>query len=230
MQKNKAIWIVPLCFFILAAALNFTGKICCESLARVVKPALLPLLSLTTISWLFTHEAKPSKIIALLIAAQLAGCAGDTFLLGNTFLMTAGGILSFITGHVCYITIFGSRSFPGLKKWVWPVAAVSIAALVACLLLLLGASGVMAGAMAVYGTVLLTLVFATLCGLIRFPKQCGVWIPLFLGAVIFTASDILVATEILHIPPFPLRGFVVMFTYLGAQSLLAIGTIRLLKC
>lgn len=230
MQKNKAIWIIPLCFFILAAALNFAGKIWCESLARVVKPALLPLLSLTTLAWLLTHEAKPTKTTALLIAAQLAGCAGDTFLLGNAFAMTAGGILSFLTGHVCYITIFGSRSFPGLKKWVWPVAAVSIVVLVACLLLILGPHGVMAGAMAVYGTTLLTLVFAALCGLVRFPEQGGAWILLFLGAVIFTFSDILVATEILHIPPFPLRGFVVMFTYLGAQSLLAIGTIRLSKC
>lgn len=225
MTKSR-FFLLPLCFFAIAAVLNLAGKIWAPGLAAAVKPALLPLLSLTTLSYLAQRTEIAGKTIFLLILAQIFGCAGDTFLLGSKFIITIGGMLSFIAGHICYITIFGSRSFPGLSWWKWAVAGVVAVAIVLGLMKIIGVHGKMTGPMFVYAMVLMTLIFSTLAGLLKNPGRT--WTLLLAGAVIFTCSDILVAMEILGKGNLPLHGFLVMLTYLIAQALLAVGTVKLI--
>ncbi len=80
--------------------------------------------------------------------------------------------------------------------------------------------------MAVYGSVLMLLIFSTLCGLVRFEDKCT-WGILLCGALLFTFSDALIAAGTFGVATFALREFVIMLTYLAAQTLLAVGTLRL---
>ena len=74
-------------------------------------------------------------------------------------------------------------SWPG-----WLAGLLVIAGAVFGLVKLLRVSGSLLPPMAVYGFVLLLLVFSTFCGLVRFKDKCT-WGILFAGAVIFTCSD-----------------------------------------
>ena len=82
--------------------------------------------------------------------------------------------------------------------------------------------------MAIYGFVLTLLMFSTLCGLLRLPDK-GSWTILFIGSVLFTFSDALIAAGTFGVINFPQQDFVIMFTYLIAQSMLAWGTVRLAR-
>jgi len=73
---------------------------------------------------------------------------------------------------------------------------------------------------------LMMLIFSTLLGLLRF-RQKFTWTLLFLGALLFTFSDALIAADTFEVLDFELIQFVIMLTYLVAQSLLAIGGLRL---
>jgi hypothetical protein len=75
---------------------------------------------------------------------------------------------------------------------------------------------------------LMLLIFSAICGLIRF-RQKVTWTLLFLGALLFTFSDCLIAAGTFGVIDFELREFVIMATYLLAQSLLAIGGLRLCR-
>ena len=55
------------------------------------------------------------------------------------------------------------------------------------------------------------------------------WWILFAGAVLFAFSDSLIAAGTFGVVEFELREFVIMSTYLIAQSLLAWGAVRLMK-
>ena len=58
--------------------------------------------------------------------------------------------------------------------------------------------------------------------------QRSTWWILLLGAILFTFSDACIAMGIFGIMSFPLHHFLIMITYLGAQSLLAVGGVRLI--
>ena len=254
-MRKLNLWIIPVVFFALCCALNLAGCACSETLERIIKPSLMPLLSLATFTYLLeaaglrpralesrsatppTAWAPPSsgaeggtspgpKGAGLLMLGQMFGFAGDTMLLGKGFPFFAGGIGLFLIGHTCYICLFGGRSWKGLKAWHWAVAMVICCALVACLIGAIGINGAMLVPMAVYGFVLTLLMFSTLAGALRFGGLT--WWMLFAGAVLFTFSDALIAVHNFHpLSPF-MRGPVVMATYLAAQTLLAVGGVRLL--
>ena len=162
----------------------------------------------------------------MLETAELFGCAGDICLLSSAFPFFAAGIGLFLIGHIFYISIFGGRSWKGLGWKVWVPSAIGMALVVAGLLALLKVSGALLPPMAVYGFVLTLLIFSTLCGFIRFADK-RTWGILLCGAVLFTFSDALIAAGTFGVATFALREFVVMLTYLAAQTLLAIGTLRL---
>ena len=58
-----------------------------------------------------------------------------------------------------------------------------------------------------------------LCGLLRF-RQKLTWTLLFVGALLFTFSDCLIAAGTFKVVQFVLLSFVIMVTYLLAQALL----------
>jgi asparagine N-glycosylation enzyme membrane subunit Stt3 len=93
----------------------------------------------------------------------------------------------------------------------------------------IGIEGAMFWPMTVYGCVLMLLIFSALAGVLRMPRdRRATWWILLAGALLFTFSDACIAMGIFGVMTFALRHFVVMFTYLAAQSLLAVGGIRLI--
>jgi len=229
MRKNT-LWCIPCAFFLVAVTLNLLGCIQGTELAAMVKPALLPLLSATTLAYLLGHgHLKDTAGIALLLAAQLFGCTGDILLMPDGFWLFVGGIVAFLIGHLCYITLFGGQSWRGLTGWQWAVSVFAMAAIVFALVKAIGISGEMFWPMTVYGFVLMLLIFSAFAGVIRMPRgRRATWWILLGGSLLFTFSDSCIAMGTFGVMTFPLRHFVVMVTYLAAQSLLAVGGVRLI--
>ena len=222
MKSN--LWIIPALFFVAAAVVNLVGhtSLAPDSISELVKPALLPLLALTTLAAAGTLKMKGLKTIIL---AQLFGCTGDILLIPEGFLPFVFGMLAFLLGHVCYMTAFGGRSWKKLKLATWIIAIIVMAAAVAGLIAAIGIKGAMLPPMAVYGMALMMLIFSALMGVVRIGGKAW-WIILF-GALLFTFSDALIATNSFGVLPFTGKRFVIMLTYLAAQSLLAAGFLRL---
>ena len=227
-MKTLKLWHISAAFFAICAALNLYGCITASGLANTVKPALMPLLCLTTMAALAQGVGIKSREAKLLACAQLFGFGGDTALIGSEqFAFFALGIGLFLIGHIFYITLFGGKSWKGIKPWVWIIAVVVALAAVAGLVTAIGIKGALMAPMAVYGLTLMTLLFSTLVGAIRFGGKT--WWLLLCGAVIFTFSDSLIAIQTFNNPAACGGRFGVMSTYLLAQVLLAIGAYRLIS-
>ena len=226
MKRNK-LWLIPCAFFLCCCVLNLIGCLTEGRLDDIVKPALMPLLTVTTFVWLLGHNDKgaDNSAAGLLLCAQLFGFAGDTALLGPGFPFFAGGIGLFLVGHIFYITLLGKKSFKGLKAWRWIAGIAAGLAATAALILAIGVNGVMLAPMGIYAFVLSMLIFSALMGVIRFGGLT--WWLLLAGACLFAFSDALIAVRSFTGTDFSLYAFVVMLTYLLAQSLLAAGGLRL---
>ncbi len=228
MRKN-AVWCIPCTFFLIACALNLIGCILVTNLSEVVKPALLPLLSATTLAYLLGRDAPDYRPVGLLVAAQLFGCAGDVLLIPDGFPFFAGGIAAFLVGHIFYMSLLGGQSWKGLTLWQWAISVFAMAAIVLGLVKAIGIEGALFWPMTVYGFVLMLLVFSALAGVLRMPRGSrATWWILLAGALLFTFSDACIAMGTFGVMTFALRHFVVMMTYLAAQSLLAVGGVRLI--
>ena len=93
----------------------------------------------------------------------------------------------------------------------------------------IGIQGELFVPMLVYGFALMLLIFSALAGVLRMPRdRRATWWILLAGALLFTFSDACIAMGIFGVMTFAFRHFVVMFTYLAAQSLLAVGGVRLI--
>ena len=228
-MRKPALWCIPCTFFLIACVLNLIGCVLGTELADIVKPALLPLLSATTLAYLLGKDVVDYRPAGLLVAAQLMGCTGDVLLIPDGFPFFAGGIGAFLVGHIFYMTLFGGQSWKGLTLWQWAIAVVVMAGAVLGLVKAIGIEGALLGPMMVYGFTLMLLIFSALAGVMRMPRgNRGTWWILLAGAVLFTFSDSCIAMGTFGVMTFALRHFVVMLTYLAAQSLLAVGGIRLI--
>ena len=127
------------------------------------------------------------------------------------------------------LTLFGARSWKGLSWKGWLAGVVGVAVLVFLLVKVLKVEGALLVPMAVYGFVLLMLSFCALCGVIRCKEDRCTWWIILCGALLFAFSDSLIAAGTFGVVTFELREFVIMLTYLIAQSLLAWGAVRLAR-
>lgn len=225
-MKTNRFWLIPGLFFLIACAVNLYG--CIQDnlvVERYVKGALMPLLALTGLAYL-APRAFTGRIVATLLLAQCLGWAGDSLLMGNGFVWFASGIGTFLLGHVCYISIF-SCSLKGLRPVSWFLAVIVMAAILVTLVLAIGINGALLAPMMIYGAALLVISFCGLCGLFRrqTPDRATWWMVLA-GGLLFLISDGLIAMRTFGLADFPLRGFVIMSTYLVAQSLLCAAAVR----
>ena len=228
-MKKQAVWCIPCTFFIIACVLNLIGCVQETSLASTVKPALLPLLCASTLAFLLGRDNLDFRPVGLLVAAQLFGCTGDVLLIPDGFPFFAGGMAAFLIGHICYMCLFGGLSWKGLSWWRWLIALVVMIAAVLLLVKAIGIEGVLFWPMLIYGFALMLLIFSALAGVLRMPKgRRSTWWILLAGALLFTFSDACIAMGTFGVMTFSLRHFVVMLTYLAAQSLLAVGGVRLI--
>ena len=221
----KKSWIIPACFLLVAALVNFIARFMgAAPVAAMVKPALLPLLALTTVA---AAGGMEDRTIRLLVIAQLLGCAGDIFLISSEFIAFAIGLVCFLVGHIFYCINFGGRSWKGLKPLQWVLAIAVMIIAVAGLLLAIGVKGTFLVPFAVYGMMLMFLIWSGLAGVIR-EKNKATWAIITVGAVLFAFSDSLIAIQQFNGASTFLE-FLVMVTYVAAQCLLAWGGIRLYK-
>ena len=221
MTQNKS-WMIPAAFFALAAQANWSGRLWeMEDLARMAKPALMPLLAVTTVA---AAGGIGSRGMRLLVCAQLFGWLGDVLLMRSGFGFFVGGMAAFLMGHLFYITLFGGKSWKGFGMKVWLPALAVMAAIVCGLVVAIGIKGALLGPMLVYGMILMLLIFSGLAGVIRFG---GPWWWILSGALLFTFSDALIATGSFDALPFAGKDFVIMLTYVVAQAFLAAGALRL---
>ena len=228
-MRKTALWCIPCAFFLIACVLNLIGCVQGTALAATVKPALLPLLSVTVLAFLAGKDIPDLKPVGLLVAAQLLGCTGDILLIPDGFFFFAGGMAAFLAGHICYLYLFGGQSWRGLTLWQWVLALFAMLVLVLALVRLIGIKGALFWPMLIYGFGLMLLIFSALAGVLRMPRgNRSTWWILLAGALLFTFSDACIAMGTFGVMTFALRHFVVMLTYLAAQSLLAIGGIRLI--
>ena len=212
-SRNRAI---PGLFFGVACLLNLAGCLWAPRLAAAVKPTLMPLLAL------YTLAAAEGKDVHLLLAALLMGCVGDILLIQKGFFFFAGGMAAFLLGHLCYLTLFGSRAWRGLTPKSWAIALTVMAILVTGLVFLLHIQGVMLIPMILYGLVLMLLIFSGFMGVASLSEPG--WGLILTGAILFLASDGMIAAQTFGvIPTIPLTHFLVMLTYIGAQTLLVTG-------
>lgn len=226
MKANTRSWIVPACFFAVAALVNLVARALGNGpVAAMVKPALLPLITLTAVA---ASGGMKSKTMKLLVIAQLLGCAGDIFLISSDFLPFVLGLCCFLAGHVFYCINFGGRSWKGLSIGQWAIAVAVMAVAVAGLLIGIGVKGTFLVPFAVYGFMLMLLIFSGLAGVIRGLKDSPTWWILTIGAVLFAFSDSLIAVQTFNSSSVLLE-FLVMLTYIAAQCLLAWGAVRLNK-
>ena len=228
MRKNT-LWCIPGTFFLLACVLNWIGCIQGTDLADAVKPALLPLLCATSLAYLLGRDEVHDRSAGLLVAAQLFGCAGDVLLMPSSDVLFLIGMAAFLVGHLFYIRLFGGRSWKGLKPGPWAISILVMLAVVPVLMKAIGIQGELFVPMLVYGFALMLLIFSALAGVLRMPRGSrATWWILLAGALLFTFSDACIAMGMSGVMTFALRHFVVMFTYLAAQTLLAVGGVRLI--
>ena len=161
------------------------------------------------------------------MTAQLLGAAGDIFLIANGTLPFALGLGCFLAGHIFYLSIFG-RSWKGMTMVQWVIASAVIALAVAGLLVGIGVKGTFLVPFAVYGTILMLLIFSGFAGVLRKLHNPATWWIITCGGVLFAFSDSLIAVQTFNGSSTFLE-FLVMVTYIVAQCLLAWGGVRLYK-
>jgi len=226
MKTNPRSWLIPGFFLLIASLVNFIARYVGNApLAAMVKPALLPLVALTSVA---AAGGMDSKAVRLLVTAQLLGCAGDIFLIPDGFLPFACGLSCFLAGHVFYCILFGGQSWKGMSLGQWAIAVAVMAAAVAGLLVAIGVEGAFLVPFAVYGFMLMMLIFSGLAGILRGLKNSAAWGIVTLGGILFAFSDSLIAIQTFKGASTFLE-FLVMVTYVLAQCLLATGAIKLLK-
>ena len=204
--------------FVAAVAVNLYGNYLGDSLlANRSKPLLMPLLALTAL--LFFPEGRSRRERLLLVAALAFGTAGDVFLMysGQSFFLLGMGM--FLLGHLCYLTLFATMGvYRRVGKPGWLMGPSAMAAIACSLVVTMKVPFPMALAVGIYGFVLLLI---PLSGIFA---RSGI---LLLGGVLFAFSDSLIALRsFAGVRIFAHTGFVIMLTYILAQSLLSVGIIR----
>lgn len=226
-MKHRRLWIIPGVFFLIACAVNLYGCVMNNlTVERYVKGALMPLLAVTAMAYL-AQRPFHKRVAGTLLLAQMLGWAGDSLLMGEGFVWFASGIGCFLLGHIGYISIF-SRAVKGLRPITWVITTIVMAGLLVALVLGIGISGALLVPMVIYGAALLVITFCGLCGLVRGqgPSSAAWWM-VTLGGLLFVISDGLIAMRTFGLAHFELRGFVIMSTYLVAQSLLCAAAARI---
>lgn len=194
-----------------------------EDYAWFLKPFLLPFLLVAV----YTHERFVTKKI-LLIALTLSWI-GDIILMfadqGKLYFIA--GLLAFLLSHIFYILLFSKQLKIYLKKskiiyWVG-VTAIAFY-LIVLLLLLLPSLGDLKIPVFIYALTISIMLLFALKGFLNWQKPANIYI--LIGAIIFVASDSILAFDKFY-APLQYSSFLIMTTYLIAQYLIVVGILKL---
>lgn len=196
-----------------------------EDIAWFLKPILLPFLLLAV----YFHERFATKNI--LLGALTFSWMGDIILLfadkGELYFI--GGLLAFLFSHILYILLFNKQLKIYLKKsrtiyWIG-ITLITIY-LIGIMVLLMSNLGQLLLPVFVYAMTISIMLLFALKGFLNWQKPANIYI--LIGAIIFVASDSILAFDKFY-TPLQYSSFLIMTTYLVAQYLIVIGILKLNK-
>lgn len=220
----------PSIIFLILFLIDTTGHLMAvdkenEKWIYITKPLMMPLLAL----YYAISSIQMNEFDWLIVAALLAGCAGDTFLMlkgnENYFLL---GMVSFLLGHVFYIISFilsmGTEIV--LMLIVGPLLFIPV------LVILYFTFPRYKDNMGDYkipiyvymGVILLMHVFAILRGT-QYPLYCSCFISTYIGSILFIFSDSLIAVDKFGEKKIPRIRIYIMETYILGQFLITMGVL-----
>ncbi|MFH6970986.1 lysoplasmalogenase [Flavobacterium petrolei] len=196
-----------------------------EEIAWFFKPFLLPFLILAV----YVHERFITKKV--LLTALTLSWIGDIILMfadkGELYFIA--GLIAFLLSHIFYIILFSKQLKIYLKKskiifWIG-VTAIAFY-LIVMMLILLPSLGDLKIPVFVYALTISIMLLFALKGFMNWHKPASIYI--LVGAIIFVASDSILAFDKFH-APLQYSSFLIMATYLLAQYLIVIGILKLNK-
>lgn len=226
-KNSKTRFAVLFCLFILDVAANLLSNAAGWHDVNVTTKALLmPLLCLAGATAISHRQTRLLFILALAFHT-----AGDILLVFSGQVFFLAGMAAFFIGHLFYFSIIvrsiGNRL--SLKESLMITAPSMAIALSVNALFALPVK--MAIPVGFYALMLAYLIFTTLAGLCRREngecKHDTYWWYLFIGFILFTASDSLIAIKSFLGIDFPNRGLLLMALYILAQVLACFGIIRI---
>jgi len=167
------------------------------------KPLLMPALA---IGLIWGAPQRRSPVVVLGVLALLLSWVGDVTL--RWFVV---GLVFFLLAHCAYLVLFSTRLTVRRMPW-W---AIAYAAWLVVLLTILGPhTGALLIPVIAYGTVL--------CAMAAFASRCNRWVAW--GGALFVVSDsVLALNKFLPAAGIPLADFLIMVTYIAAQTLIVWG-------
>ena len=194
-----------------------------ENLNLFLKPILIPLLGIAVAC----YKNFPSKNI--LLSALLFSWIGDVILLFADIdeIYFILGLVSFLISHVMYIVLFNKQTKTKVleNKTIFRIGSLLIALyLIGMLAVLLPSLGDLKIPVIVYATVISTMLLFAFNGFLVWQKSGNRHI--FVGAIVFVASDTILAIDKFY-SPIERSSFFIMLTYLVAQYLIVVGILRL---
>lgn len=194
-----------------------------ESFDLFLKPILIPLLGFSV----YFHKKFPTKNIIL--SALLFSWIGDVILLFADIdeIYFILGLVAFLISHVIYTVLFNKQTKIRSKKNKAAFligSLVIVCYLIGMLSLLLPTLGDLKIPVIVYATVISLMLLFAFNGFLTWKRPGNQYV--FMGAIIFIASDSILAVNKFH-TPIEKSSFYIMFTYLVAQYLIVTGILKL---
>jgi len=182
-------------------------------LQAILKSCLVPLILAV---YIFGTE----KILIFVVLGLFFGWAGDVLLLkGSNSLFFKLGLASFLLGHICYIIAMYAFARPfHITALIISVAAAACIGLL--LFKILRPTAEMKIPIVAYETAILTMAVFALQLFLSQGASFGVFV--LAGSVCFLVSDSTLAYDTFRKGP-KYGSFIVMFTYIAAQLLIALG-------
>ncbi|RDI56201.1 lysoplasmalogenase [Flavobacterium glaciei] len=207
-------------FSIIYLLIIFIGR---EDAAWYLKPFLLPFLILAV----YVHEKFNTQRI--LLTALILSWIGDIILMfaDNEELYFIAGLIAFLLSHISYIILFSKQLKIYLKKskiifWIG-VTAIAFY-LIVMMLILLPSLGDLKIPVFLYALTISIMLLFALKGFLNWQKPASIYI--LIGAIVFVASDSLLAFDKFY-APLQYSSILIMATYLIAQYLIVDGILKL---
>lgn len=207
-------------FSIIYLLIIFIGR---EDAAWYLKPFLLPFLILAV----YVHERFNTQRI--LLTALILSWIGDIILMfaDNGKLYFIAGLIAFLLSHISYIKLFSKQLKIYLKKskiifWIG-VTAIAFY-LIVMMLILLPSLGDLKIPVFLYALTISIMLLFALKGFLNWQKPANIYI--LIGAIVFVASDSLLAFDKFY-APLQYSSILIMATYLIAQYLIVDGILKL---
>ena len=209
--------------FILSSVANLLGKLLgVNILVLCSKPLIVP--SLALFCWLLlTREGVRGRRVTTLMLAMAFGALGDILLMFNGQTFFLAGLLAFLVGHIFYfLTIPEPRKVTGTKEVLMRFMILAILIAVTTIPAhAFDVKGFLGGCVVVYAGVFAFVINAVILAAVETKNR--LYIKTLVGYVLFVISDAILAAGMFTGIRLPLHGFLVMLTYILAQSLIALS-------